>query len=193
MSIYRTTSLTFLPPRSSRDELEALEAHRKKDPASASVIGDERQRRALKELVGRAEAVVAFQVWNVCTRITYIFILHSLRCLVFSPYCLSPDLSLSITRFPGCSVGPVQDRGVVGLVSQLDHILPPLLARGKKDTQPALALALARSPNKCAQATAALTLLAQQLTLVKHLPLQVTERPLCIRCLHSGAGYTCPV
>ena len=66
-----------------------------------------------------------------------------------------------------------QDRGVVGLMSQLDHTLPPLLARGKKDTQPALALALARSPNKCAQATAGLTLLAQQLALVKHLPLQV--------------------
>ena len=60
----RATSPVSLLSRLSRDELEALEAHRKKDPASASVIGDERQRRALKELVGRAEAVVAFQVWE---------------------------------------------------------------------------------------------------------------------------------
>jgi hypothetical protein len=36
-----------------------VDAHRNKDPSS---LGDDRQRRALKELVGRAEAVASFQV-----------------------------------------------------------------------------------------------------------------------------------
>jgi hypothetical protein len=57
-------------------------------------------------------------------------------------------------------------------MSLLDHCLPPLTARGgKRDGQ--ASVALARSPNKCATASAALTLLARQLGAVKNLPLQV--------------------
>ena len=45
--------------------------------------------------------------------------------------------------------------------------------RGDREVDAKACLALARSADKSAQATAALALLGQQLVLVKHLPLQV--------------------